>query len=116
MRPGAGPVDAAIGRLIRGERILAGLDLFQLASKVGVSYQQMTKYEHGVNRIAASRLIQIAAVLQVRPADLLPRQEAPPVPIAGRQTRELVAAFQRLEPLERGVVLDLARLLAGDAE
>ncbi|WP_233902131.1 helix-turn-helix domain-containing protein [Paracoccus denitrificans] len=65
------PVDIAVGRNIRKWRRLCGLSQKQVAERVGVSMQQLQKYETAVNRISASRLVEIANVLQVPPAELL---------------------------------------------
>ncbi|MCG6203666.1 helix-turn-helix domain-containing protein [Rhodopseudomonas sp. HC1] len=67
-----GDIDRQIGRLLRARRHAAGLSLCDLAAAIGVSYQQMQKYEAGANRIAASRLVSIASHLRTAPADLLP--------------------------------------------
>jgi transcriptional regulator with XRE-family HTH domain len=67
----AGPVDAIVGRRIRTRRLLLGITQTQLARKVGVSFQQVQKYENGANRIGAGRLVQIAQVLGMRAHNLL---------------------------------------------
>ena len=63
--------EAAIGRSVRAARQAAGLSLRQLAAAVGVSRQQVQKYEQGVDRLPASRAILIAKTLQVRVDHLL---------------------------------------------
>jgi transcriptional regulator with XRE-family HTH domain len=62
------PVDAYVGARIRVRRSLAGMSQTQLAGRIGVTFQQVQKYERGTNRIGASRLMQICAVLEVTPA------------------------------------------------
>jgi transcriptional regulator with XRE-family HTH domain len=52
-----------IGLRIRECRVLHGLSQQQLASSIGVTYQQIFKYEHGVNRVSAGRLYEIAQEL-----------------------------------------------------
>jgi transcriptional regulator with XRE-family HTH domain len=61
--PPAAVVDAHVGARIRERRILLGLTQQQLTGMIGVTYQQMTKYERGINRVAAGRLYNIACVL-----------------------------------------------------
>lgn len=61
-------VEAAIGERIRRRRVELGLTQEQLACRVGISYQQIQKYEHGANRISASRLYALACRLDVAPA------------------------------------------------
>lgn len=60
-------VDAAIGERIRRRRVELGLTQEQLACKLGLSYQQIQKYERGANRISASRLYALARRLDVAP-------------------------------------------------
>ena len=61
----AADVDAIVGERIRRRRILTGLTQDQLGDALGVSYQQIQKYERGANRISASKLYDIAKTLQV---------------------------------------------------
>ncbi|MCS6780987.1 MAG: helix-turn-helix domain-containing protein, partial [Geminicoccaceae bacterium] len=58
-------LDRRIGERIRLRRTELGLTQEQLASALGISYQQVQKYENGVNRISASRLAEIAQRLEV---------------------------------------------------
>lgn len=58
-------IDAQVGQRIRVRRQLLGLSQAQLAHAVGVSFQQIQKYEKGTNRISASRLYDVARVLGV---------------------------------------------------
>lgn len=59
------PIDLHVGGQLRRARLLAGLNQGQVATAAGVSFQQLQKYERGVNRITASRLYEIATVLSV---------------------------------------------------
>jgi transcriptional regulator with XRE-family HTH domain len=56
-------IDDHVGRRIRERRILLGLTQQQLGEMIGVTYQQAHKYEHGINRVSAGRLFEIARVL-----------------------------------------------------
>jgi transcriptional regulator with XRE-family HTH domain len=56
-------IDDHVGRRIRERRILLGLTQQKLGEMIGVSYQQAHKYEHGINRVSAGRLFEIARVL-----------------------------------------------------
>ena len=64
-------MDCAIGSRIRGMRILRGLSQSALAEKIGVTFQQIQKYEKGTNRVAASTLVIISGVLVVSPLEIL---------------------------------------------
>ncbi|MCA3248352.1 MAG: helix-turn-helix domain-containing protein [Tagaea sp.] len=57
------PVDVQVGRNVRKRRIELGLSQTELADACGITFQQVQKYENGVNRVSASRLWQFAAVL-----------------------------------------------------
>jgi transcriptional regulator with XRE-family HTH domain len=64
-RKGPNPVDVEVGRRIRLQRMNAGMSQTELGDKVGVTFQQIQKYEKGKNRVGAGRLTQIASVLHV---------------------------------------------------
>lgn len=64
------PVDAAVGVNIRMCRIRRGLSQKQLGDAVGITFQQVQKYEKGVKRLSASRLYQLAVLLRVQVSDL----------------------------------------------
>ncbi|MBL0948122.1 MAG: helix-turn-helix domain-containing protein [Brevundimonas sp.] len=71
------PVDIWVGARIAGLRQALGLSQTSLAERVGVSFQQIQKYETGINRISASRLHQIALALGAEPGSFFPRSTAP---------------------------------------
>ena len=59
------PVDVEVGHRIRIERLARGLSQTALANQLGVTFQQVQKYEKGVNRVGAGRLTKIAEVLGI---------------------------------------------------
>jgi len=61
----AGPEDVEIGRKIRALRLERGLSQSELADAIGLTFQQVQKYEKGTNRVSAGRLVQIADKLDV---------------------------------------------------
>ncbi len=61
-------IDRQVAARVRTRRIVLGLTMQQLATLVGVTYQQLYKYESGTNRIAAGRLHAIAQALDVAPS------------------------------------------------
>ena len=63
----AQPIDAHVGTRIRFRRNLLGISQTDMAGRIGVTFQQVQKYERGSNRIGASRLIRICDVLEVSP-------------------------------------------------
>ncbi len=61
-------IDRHVARRLRQRRLEQGLTQQELARAVGLSYQQIQKYETAVNRIGAGRLFCIARVLEIRPS------------------------------------------------
>jgi len=59
------PVDHHVGAAVRTRRVELGMSQTDLANAVGITFQQIQKYENGANRVSASRLWQFAAVLSV---------------------------------------------------
>ena len=57
-------VDVHVGMVVRVKRKLAGLSQSQLAERIGITFQQLQKYERGANRISASKLYEISRVLR----------------------------------------------------
>ena len=62
------PIDRHVGARLRMRRLLVGLSQTKLGEALDVTFQQIQKYEKGANRIGASRLQQLARVLDVPPA------------------------------------------------
>lgn len=65
----AGDVDRHIGERLRQRRLERDMSQEILAERLGITFQQVQKYERGVNRISASRLFDIATVLELPIAD-----------------------------------------------
>ena len=59
------PVDAAVGGRIRAYRLAQGMSQAELGREVGVTFQQIQKYEKGVNRVGSSWLKQFATIFEV---------------------------------------------------
>ena len=59
------PIDKYVGSRVRMRRIMLGMSQEKLGDALGLTFQQVQKYEKGTNRVGASRLQQIAEVLQV---------------------------------------------------
>jgi transcriptional regulator with XRE-family HTH domain len=64
----ATPVDIHVGKMIRAIRKAKGISQEKLAAAMGVSFQQVQKYENGANRISASKMFAAGAFLEVPPA------------------------------------------------
>lgn len=65
-------IDLAVGRRIAARRAALGLSQTALARELGISFQQVQKYETGANRVSASRLHQAATALGCSVADFFP--------------------------------------------
>ncbi len=68
MKKSPNPIDKHVGSRVRMRRVLIGMSQERLGGALGLTFQQVQKYEKGTNRIGASRLQQIAGVLSVPPA------------------------------------------------
>ena len=112
------PIDIQVGMQIRARRKAMSSSQSALAEAIGVSFQQVQKYERGANRVSASMMSRIARHLGCRPADLLPADgadDAVPLDLAFLSETggpELAEAFMSLSPNLRRLVVDLARGLA----
>ncbi|HEX2257547.1 MAG TPA: helix-turn-helix transcriptional regulator [Afifellaceae bacterium] len=126
------PVDRHIGRQLRLARKLQGFSQEDLADKLGVTFQQVQKYEKGTNRVSASRLHQAALILGVPISFFFPTGDGPDEAPAssGRPERQrvmdfsaspeaadLIIAFSQIQDARlRRRVLELVRTMAGGAE
>lgn len=118
MRPSAaqraeGGLERRIGERIRLRRLELGLTQEQLAAALGVSYQQIQKYENGTNRISAAQLAELARKLEV-PIGWFIEEDDPKTGAANpRGLVELVRGFGTLKtPSVRRSLLALIKLLA----
>src|SRR5215216_1473093 len=80
------PVDMEVGQRIRLYRLQSGLSQTELAKHLGVTFQQVQKYERGVNRVGAGRLTKIAQVLGVPVSTLFGTQDVTTIEGSGRRT------------------------------
>jgi transcriptional regulator with XRE-family HTH domain len=118
-KPSTAVVDAHVGVRIRERRIELGLTQKQLCVIIGVTYQQMNKYERAINRVSAGRLYDIACALnapvgyfyegpdqdQQAPHRALPRQ---------RMLLDIARNFSEIQNEKHQVAVhQLARALAG---
>ena len=90
------PVDKYVGSRVRMRRIMLGMSQEKLGEALGITFQQIQKYEKGVNRIGASRLQQLARVLGVPPAFFFegaPASEAVPHNLSEPQGASYVVDF-----------------------
>jgi transcriptional regulator with XRE-family HTH domain len=112
------PVDVHVGKRIRHRRWMVGMTQQQLADKVGIKFQQIQKYETGMNRVSASRLWDIAAALGVTISFFFKGLGAAEL---GKQATDIMADKDALELVRfccaipeahRRRLFDLARVLS----
>jgi len=130
---GPNPIDIHVGTRLRLRRTLMGLSQEKLGEAVGITFQQLQKYERGANRISASRLFNLAQVLDVPVGfffdDLPAAAQAPEVTPVGspstaieeedsmarRETLELVRAYYRIDDgAVRRRAFELIKVLGGE--
>jgi len=129
------PIDVQVGSRVRLRRNMLGLSQEKLGTAIGLTFQQVQKYERGANRIGASRLHELSRVLDVPVsfffddmdpvrAPAIPGGFAePPVeafesdPMRRRETVELVDAYYAIDDVAvRRRLLDLARALVAERD
>ena len=94
----AADIDRHVGDRIRRRRVMLGLTQEQLGEALGISYQQIQKYETGANRVSAGRLFMISQILEVGIATLfdgLGEDVDRDVNNTSRHVIELVRAFSK---------------------
>ncbi len=121
------PVDVHVGKRIRHRRWMVGMTQQQLAEKVGIKFQQIQKYETGMNRVSASRLWDIAETLEVPvnfffegidDAGAQERVAGAAMPgdiMADKEAMELVRSYYAIPENQRRRLFELARVLSDAA-
>lgn len=120
-------IDTYVGSRIRQRRVMVSMSQSALADKLGITFQQVQKYEKGTNRVGASRLQRIAFVLDVpvsfffegSPDSLESHEETPVVGglFSSREMISLATAFSAIDdPHVRQKILALVRSIQGGAE
>ena len=127
------PVDVHVGSRLRLRRTLLGISQEKLGDAVGLTFQQIQKYERGANRIGASRLYELSRILDVpisfffddMPDDLKTHEgrfaagiaatgkDYQSDPLARRETLELVRAYYKItDPKVRKRIFEMVKTLA----
>jgi len=114
-------IDIRVGQSIRAHRLIAGMSQSELADKLGVSFQQVQKYEKGVNRVGAGRLLEVARVFNIQINALFETHaETSPIgAIAGRAPVHLISDKSALKLLaayaditDRGIRRGVSQMVA----
>jgi len=116
---GPHPVDVLVGRRVRERRTLEGMSQTAVADKLGLTFQQLQKYERGHNRISASRLYELAQLLGVPVSYFYEgMEEGKSAPshddmLTKRETLELVRAYYKItDPAVRDSIRRLTQAAA----
>jgi transcriptional regulator with XRE-family HTH domain len=128
----ANPIDGQVGNRVRLRRMLIGMSQERLGELLGLTFQQVQKYEKGVNRIGAGRLYQVAQILGVpinyfyegvieQSAESIRKGDSstPPVMefLSSGEGLQLTLAFMRIKDSKvRKRVVDLVKSLAEETE
>ncbi|MBF0252046.1 MAG: helix-turn-helix transcriptional regulator [Alphaproteobacteria bacterium] len=133
------PVDVHVGARLRQRRTLLGMSQEKLGESVGLTFQQIQKYERGANRIGASRLFQLSQVLDVSvsyffeempgevqktrgdyaaPSNVIEIEAVQTGdPMARRETLELVRAYYKIDdPKVRKRIFELTKSIANASD
>ena len=119
------PVDVHVGKRIRHRRWMVGMTQQQLAEKVGIKFQQIQKYETGMNRVSASRLWDLSSALSVPIGFYFEglentnsgqnEQDLPSDILADKEALELVRSYYSIPENQRRRLFELARVLSDAA-
>ncbi len=136
-KDGPSPIDVHVGARVRLRRTLLGMSQEKLGEAIGLTFQQVQKYERGMNRISASKLWKLSNVLDVPVSyffdDLSVDEDGIAAisgggenatgdsvaldPMAKRETLELVRAYYRIaDPLVRRRLFELTKATAGSSD
>ncbi|MGO1118558.1 helix-turn-helix domain-containing protein [Rhodovibrionaceae bacterium A322] len=134
VKDAAHPIDIHVGNRLRQRRVAVGLTQDKLAKAIGITFQQIQKYERGMNRIVASRLFELAKVLKIDvgyfflelPDETQAAQENHDTTngtakslsdmMTERETLSLVRAYHQIEnPVVRRQIVDLLKSLSPNA-
>ena len=134
---GPHPVDTHVGAKVKSRRLMLGLSQEELAKSIGLTFQQVQKYERGTNRISVSRLTEISRALKV-PLDYFlegcanianagaapkrtpmrgvsdtPQAMLEPDPMTKRDVLELIRAYEQIStPQLKKQLLEMAKAMA----
>ena len=116
-------VDVHVGKRIRHRRWMIGMTQQQLADKVGIKFQQIQKYETGMNRVSASRLWDIARAVDVPVSfffeglheDAGGHEDVEGDILADKEALQLVRAYYTMPASQRRKIFELAKVLSDAA-
>ncbi|MFF0924251.1 helix-turn-helix domain-containing protein [Rhizobium leguminosarum] len=111
----ANAIDSYVGARIKMRRQLLGMSQERLGEQIGVTFQQVQKYEKGINRIGASRLQRIAEVLQTSPSFFFEQENSEPLTLQGLDLAANMDPVTEFLRTKEGMVLNRAFLKIADS-
>ena len=116
------PIDQYVGQRIRARRMALGISQEKLGAALGVTFQQIQKYERGTNRVSASRLAETSAILSVPVGHFFPDGDAATSPEAAAdlaflgtpEGARIVAAWPQLDRVAREAIMQIVRVATSE--
>lgn len=119
-KDGPHPIDVHVGQEICRRRLAQGFNQSDLGRHLGLTFQQIQKYEKGSNRVSASKLMLTAEFLGCEVQDFFPAKgeaasiaSVQPGPVMDRRAHDLLNAFDGLDANCKRSLIDIAKAMAG---
>jgi len=107
-----------LGATVRAQRVLAGLSQSDLGKELDVTFQQMQKYERGINRLSVESLLVVAKALKTTPQELIDEalnEAVPPAHPVSRMKLNAMRGLSRMPEKLQRIALDVINALAQEA-
>lgn len=108
------PVDLHVGKMIRTTRIMRGLTQEELGNAVGVTFQQIQKYERGTNRVSASRMYALTRALEINVEDMFSGfgNQRTASPLCSPEIAEAAVLLVKMPQAQRDALLAVIKVVA----
>lgn len=106
--------DTKVGKIIRNTRIEQGMSMEELAAKIGTSYQQLCKYEHGSSRVSIERMTLIAKALERSITEFCPKENVIYNAGKNRVIIGIMKSIQAMDSKQKNIVRDFVVTLGGE--
>ena len=105
--------DVYVGQMIKQQRVLISQSQQDLADQLGITFQQVQKYENGSNRVSASKLLEIALNQGLNVEAYFPEHHGDTVRKFSKQAVKVMDEFENLPPKQRKSISELVSVLNG---
>ena len=106
------PIDIVLGNNIAERRLAFGFSRVVLANKLGVTHQQLGKYENGMNRVSSATLFELANIFKCTTDELLLLNDHQVDTHRTARTIHMVKVFNTLTDKQRIIISDVAKMFA----